>query len=287
MPLLNPDELRYTLAARGLVDGEWVNLRGQPYGYGRSTRSARADRRASDGVESAYPFFKLANALLFALPPCPSTSSRDGSCRLVERGCGGCLDRHPLVDLHVAGADGERGVSRREPRAARRHPGARAALSGPPARDARRGRPRLRDAAAIRIAPAGLPRRRPGRVGVDATSAVTEAVVRLWPTLASVAAVAAYASARLSESPPEGSFGGYADLWAKTVAGREVGPLSPRSWEIYLFVIRSWSHRSSSSSSCARRGAAGSTRARSSPRSLQNAAMVLIAAAFASTPYGY
>ena len=34
MPLLNPDELRYTLAARALADGKWLNLRGDGYGCG-------------------------------------------------------------------------------------------------------------------------------------------------------------------------------------------------------------------------------------------------------------
>jgi hypothetical protein len=34
MPIVNPDELRYTLAAQGVVDGDWLNLRGHTYGYG-------------------------------------------------------------------------------------------------------------------------------------------------------------------------------------------------------------------------------------------------------------
>src|SRR4029079_5605762 len=34
MPLVTPDELRYTLAARAVADGEWLNLREHGYGYG-------------------------------------------------------------------------------------------------------------------------------------------------------------------------------------------------------------------------------------------------------------
>ena len=33
-PLVNPDELRYTLAARAVADGGWPNLRDHGYGYG-------------------------------------------------------------------------------------------------------------------------------------------------------------------------------------------------------------------------------------------------------------
>ena len=34
VPVVNPDELRYSLAARALADGEWLNLRGYAYGLG-------------------------------------------------------------------------------------------------------------------------------------------------------------------------------------------------------------------------------------------------------------
>ena len=72
MPLLNPDELRYTLAARGAVDGEWLNLRGHAYGYGPVYPLVLAPILwLSDGMANAYPYFKLVNALLFVLAAVP------------------------------------------------------------------------------------------------------------------------------------------------------------------------------------------------------------------------
>ena len=65
MPVLNPDELRYTLAARALADGEWLSLRGHDYGYGTLYPIVLAPIVAlSESIEAAYPFFKVANALL-------------------------------------------------------------------------------------------------------------------------------------------------------------------------------------------------------------------------------
>ena len=72
MPLLNPDELRYTLAARGIADGEWLNLRGHAYGFGPVYPFVVAPLIAlAGGMANAYPFVKLANALLFALAAVP------------------------------------------------------------------------------------------------------------------------------------------------------------------------------------------------------------------------
>ena len=72
MPVLSPDELRYTLAARALADGEWLNLRGHAYGYGPVYPFVLAPLVALAGdVESAYPLFKAANALLFSLAAVP------------------------------------------------------------------------------------------------------------------------------------------------------------------------------------------------------------------------
>ena len=295
MPLLNPDELRYTLAARGLVDGEWVNLRGQPYGYGPVYPLVLAPIVAlSDGVESAYPFFKLANALLFALAAVPVylvarrllsawwsvgvaaasiviPSSIYTSLVLTESAAYLAaslallavilaLERpSPGRQLAMLGAVGLAYATR--PQFASLLP---AFLVG---------------ALVVWVVDAGRP-------------PLPRAVVRLWPTLASVAAVAAYASARLllTSSPPEGSFGGYADLW------REYDPLPVArlalyhlaAWEIYLFVVpflvapivivellRA-----------ARRGGEHEGAFVAAFLTV-NAAMVLIAAAFASTPYGY
>jgi hypothetical protein len=72
MPLVNPDELRYTLAARALADGGWFNLREHAYGYGLVYPAVLAPLIAVSGsVEAAYPLFKLANAMLFALAAVP------------------------------------------------------------------------------------------------------------------------------------------------------------------------------------------------------------------------
>jgi hypothetical protein len=72
MPVVNPDELRYTLAARGLVEGEGLNLRGHEYGYGAVYPAVLASILGlSDGVEAAYPFFKVVNAALFARAAVP------------------------------------------------------------------------------------------------------------------------------------------------------------------------------------------------------------------------
>src|SRR6187431_2980091 len=72
MPVLNPDELRYTLAARALADGEWLSLRGHEYGYGPLYPTVLAPIVALAGnIETAYPWFKAANALLFALAAVP------------------------------------------------------------------------------------------------------------------------------------------------------------------------------------------------------------------------
>jgi hypothetical protein len=72
MPLVNPDELRYTIAAQGVVDGDWLNLRGHEYGYGPVYPLVLAPIIwLSGSVEDAYPLFKLANAVLFALAAVP------------------------------------------------------------------------------------------------------------------------------------------------------------------------------------------------------------------------
>jgi hypothetical protein len=72
MPLVNPDELRYTLAARAVVDGEWLNLRDHGYGYGAVYPLVLSPILALSGSSGAvYPLFKLANALLFALTAVP------------------------------------------------------------------------------------------------------------------------------------------------------------------------------------------------------------------------
>jgi hypothetical protein len=71
-PLVNPDELDYTLAARALAHGDWPSVRGQGYGFGPVYPAVLAPVVAlSSSVEAAYPLFKVVNALLFALAAVP------------------------------------------------------------------------------------------------------------------------------------------------------------------------------------------------------------------------
>lgn len=72
-PRILTDELRYTLAAASLVDGDGLELRGEEYGYGPVYPMLLAPILAlSSDREAAYPFFKLLNALLFALTAVPA-----------------------------------------------------------------------------------------------------------------------------------------------------------------------------------------------------------------------
>ena len=295
MPLLNPDELRYTLAARGLVDGEWLNLRGEPYGYGPVYPLVLAPILAlSDGVESAYPLFKLANALLFALAALPvyliarrllpawwSVGVAAASIVIPSSIYTSLVLTESAAYLTTSLALLAVILALERP-----SPGRQLVMLGAVGL-AYATRPQF---AAL------LPAFLVGALLVWAVDAerptFRSAALGLWPTLASVAAIAVYASSRLflTSSPPEGSFGGYADLW------REYDPLPVArfavyhlaAWEIYLFVVpfvvapivvvellRA-----------ARRG--GEREGAFVATFLTvNATMVLIAAAFASTPYGY
>jgi hypothetical protein len=72
MPRVNPDELDYTLAAQALDHGGWLSVRGQGYAFGPVYPLVLAPSLALAGnVDSAYPLFKLANAVLFALAAVP------------------------------------------------------------------------------------------------------------------------------------------------------------------------------------------------------------------------
>jgi hypothetical protein len=72
MPIVNPDELRYTLAAQGVVDGGWLNLRGHTYGYGPVYPLVLSPILwVAGSVDAAYASFRIANALLFALAAVP------------------------------------------------------------------------------------------------------------------------------------------------------------------------------------------------------------------------
>ena len=71
MPRILSDELRYTIAASSLADGDGLHLRGSGCGFGPVRSRARVDPRRRPRPGSAYPLFKLANALLFALAAAP------------------------------------------------------------------------------------------------------------------------------------------------------------------------------------------------------------------------
>lgn len=72
VPRLLSDELRYTIAADSLAHGDGLRLRGAEYGFGpvypavlAAILSLVSDR------ETAYPLFKVVNALLFSLTAVP------------------------------------------------------------------------------------------------------------------------------------------------------------------------------------------------------------------------
>ena len=71
-PRVHPDEVRYVIAASSLVEGEGLTLRGADYGFGPLLAlMLAAILRIAGSVDSAYDWFKAANALLFALTAIP------------------------------------------------------------------------------------------------------------------------------------------------------------------------------------------------------------------------
>ena len=71
-PRVHPDEERYVIAASSLVEGEGLTLRGADYGFGPLLAlMLAAILRLAGSVDSAYDWFKAANALLFTLTAVP------------------------------------------------------------------------------------------------------------------------------------------------------------------------------------------------------------------------
>jgi hypothetical protein len=71
-PRVHPDEERYVIAASSLVEGEGLTLRGEDYGFGPLLALVLAGiLRAAGSVDSAYDWFKAANALFFAVTAVP------------------------------------------------------------------------------------------------------------------------------------------------------------------------------------------------------------------------
>jgi hypothetical protein len=71
-PRVHPDEVRYVIAASSLVEGEGLSLRGEDYGFGPLLALVLAGiLRIAGSVDTAYDWFKAANALFFALTAVP------------------------------------------------------------------------------------------------------------------------------------------------------------------------------------------------------------------------
>ena len=71
-PRVHPDELRYLLAASSLVEGEGLTLRGQGYGFGPLlSLMLAAIILVAGSIDAAYDWFKIAEALVFALTAVP------------------------------------------------------------------------------------------------------------------------------------------------------------------------------------------------------------------------
>lgn len=72
MPRSLADEVRYAIAASSLADGHGLQLRGEGYGFGPVYPAVLAAILAVvPDRETAYPLFKVANALLFTLAAVP------------------------------------------------------------------------------------------------------------------------------------------------------------------------------------------------------------------------
>jgi hypothetical protein len=295
MPLVNPDELRYTLAARAVADGEWLNLREHGYGYGAVYPLVLAPIIALSGsVAAAYPFFKLANALLFALAAVPVyflarrllsgwwSAAVAGASVAIPSSLYASLvltESVSYLTFNLAVLAVVLALERPSVRRQLVMLGAVGLAYATRAQFAALLGAFLVGIALLTVVDPTRPRFR-------------EAARALWPTLGALAlAVVAVAGRPLATwSSPRGALGGYGDLWrgydALSIARFFVYHLA--EWELYLFVVpfvvtpivlavllRA-----------ARRGAPGEG-AFAAAFLTVNAALLLIAAAFASTPYGY
>lgn len=71
-PRVHPDEERYLIAASSLVEGEGLTMRGGSYGFGPLLALVLAAIiRLAGSIDAAYDWFKVANALFFALTAVP------------------------------------------------------------------------------------------------------------------------------------------------------------------------------------------------------------------------
>jgi hypothetical protein len=295
MPFLNPDELRYTLAARELGDGDWPNLRGHEYGYGPLYPVVLAPIVALAGdVETAYAFFKIANALLFALAAVPiffvarRLLSPRWSLAVAAASVAIPSSIYTSLVLTESAAYFTASVALlafvlalERPSVARQL----ALLGAVALAYATRAQfaALLPAFVAAHLLLWGLGPHRPR---------LRDEAARLAPTLSAIGAGVAALAARplLGWSSPEESLGGYADLWRGydlvSVARFVVYHLA--GLELYLFVVPfAVAPIVVRDLVCAARR--GSTREGAFVATFLtvNAVLLLIAAAFASTPYGY
>ena len=295
MPLVNPDELRYTLAARGVVHGEWLNLRGDAYGYGAVYPLVLAPILALSGsVEAAYPVFKLADALLFALAAVPiyllarRLLSRWWSVGVAAASLAIPSTIYTSLVLTESASYLTSSIAVLAVVLALERPSALRQLAMLCAVGlAYATRPQF---AALVVAFLGgalllwavEPRRPPLRA----------AAARLWPTVVPVALGVTGLAVRLALTPssPSGSVGGYTDLWREydvvSVAKFVVYHLA--GWELYLFVVP-FVVAPIVVAGMLRAARLGAVRdgAFAVAFVTVNAVMLLIAGAFASSPYGY
>lgn len=295
MPLVNPDELRYTLAARALADGEWLNLRGHGYGYGALYPLVLSPIVAlSDNVAAAYPLFKLANALLFALAAVPiyllarrllsewwSVAVTAMSLAIPSSIYTSLVLTESAAYLTSSAALLAVVLALERPSVARQVAmlGAVAIANGARPQFAALVPAFLAGSALLWCVDAWRPRLR-------------DAVGGLWPTFGAVALGVAAVAVRLALTPwsVDDALGGYADLLRgydlDSVARLVVYHLA--GWEIYLFVIPFAVAPIVVAEllRAARRGDAEEGAFVAAFLSV-NGMLLLIAAAFASTPYGY
>ena len=244
MPFLNPDELRYTLAARALADGEWLSLRGHDYGYGPLYPIVLAPIVAlSESIEAAYPFFKVANALLFALAAVPvyfiarRLLSRWWSVGVAAMSVAVPSSIYTSLVLTESAAYLTSSIALLAMVLALERPSPRRQL-------ALIGAVGLAYATRAQFA-ALLPAFLVGHLFLWAIAAerprLRDMARRLWPTLAALAlGVAAFAARPLlSWSSPEESLGGYGDLWRgyDLVAVGKFVVYHLAGLELYLFVV--------------------------------------------------
>jgi hypothetical protein len=72
VPRVHPDEVRYIIGASSVLEGEGLSLRGGEYGFGPLHAGVLTlVLWLSSDLESAYPWFKLVNALFWALTAIP------------------------------------------------------------------------------------------------------------------------------------------------------------------------------------------------------------------------